>query len=94
MIIGKITIINREPHGSIQEEIYEYKKAIGFLSYLKLTATKNKEKEYISKVVNYATELNLLTILKTNNLISEEDFFKIKNKICNFFCNRLKFLNY
>ena len=80
-IIGKITFINREPHGSIQEEIYEYKKAIGFLNYLKLTATKNKEKEYISKVVNYATELNLLTILKTNNLISEEDFFKIKNKI-------------
>lgn len=81
MIIGKITIINREPYGSIQEEIYEYKKAIGFLNYLKLTATKNKEKDYIAKVVNYATELNLLTILKTNNLISEEDFLKIKNKI-------------
>ena len=64
MLIGTITIINREQHGSIQEEIYEYKKVIGFLNYLKLTAIKNKEKEYISKVVNYATELNLLTSLK------------------------------
>ena len=79
--IGKIKIINREPYGSIQEELLEYKKAKAFFNYLKLTATKIKEKEYISKVVNYATELNLLTILKNNNLISDEDFFKIKNKI-------------
>jgi len=69
MIIGKITIINREPHGLIQKEIYEYKKVIGFLNYLKLTAIKNREKEYITKVVNYATELNLLIILKTKILL-------------------------
>lgn len=79
--IGKIKIINREPYGSIQEELLEYKKAKAFFNYLKLTATKIKKKEYISKVVNYATELNLLTILKNNNLISDEDFFKIKNRI-------------
>lgn len=46
MIIGKITIINREPYGSIKDEIYEYKKAIGFLNCLKLIAIINKENEY------------------------------------------------
>lgn len=42
---------------------------------------KDVEKEYVTKIINYATELNLLTILKNNHLIDEEDFFKIKNKI-------------
>lgn len=43
------------------------KKAKGFFNYLKLTAKKIIEKNNISKVVNYATELNLLIILKTKN---------------------------
>ena len=42
--IGKIKIINREPYGSIQEELLEYKKAKAFFNYLKLTATKIKKK--------------------------------------------------
>lgn len=29
---------------------------------------KDVEKEYVTKIINYATELNLLTILKNNHL--------------------------
>lgn len=67
----------------ILNEFYEYKKYIGYCNFRKLTLVNTKENNYTKNTINYATELSLLIKLKNKNLIDDEDFFKIKNKIMN-----------
>ena len=59
----------------------KYRKLLAIQNFFRITTVIPKEKDYIVKVINYTTELGMLTKLKNNNLISDADYEKIKTKI-------------
>ena len=59
----------------------KFRRFLAIQNFFRLTKSSPRVKENIIKIINYSSELSYLTILKNNNLIDEQDFFKIKNKI-------------
>lgn len=60
-----------------------FEKIIKCIDYAILTLRVECSDERLRKLLNYSTELGMLTKLKNNNLISDADYEKIKTKIMN-----------
>ena len=60
-----------------------FEKIIKCIDYSILTLRVECSDERLNKLLNYTTELGMLTKLKNNNLISDADYEKIKTKIMN-----------
>ena len=60
-----------------------FEKIIKCINYAILTLRVECSDDRLKKLLNYSTELGMLTILKNNNLISDADYEKIKTKIMN-----------
>lgn len=58
-----------------------FEKFIKYIDYTLLTLIVKCSDERLNKLLNYSTELGMLTKLKKNNLISDVDYEKIKTKI-------------
>lgn len=58
-----------------------FEKIIKCIDYAILTLKVECSDERLKKLLNYSTELGMLIKLKNNNLISDEDYKKIKTKI-------------
>ena len=58
-----------------------FEKIIKCIDYAILTLKVECSDERLKRLLNYSTELGMLTKLKNNNLISESDYEKIKTKI-------------
>lgn len=58
-----------------------FEKFIKYIGYTLLTLKVKCSDERLKELLNYSTELGMLTKLKNNKLISDEDYEKIKAKI-------------
>ena len=58
-----------------------FEKFIKYIDYTLLTLKGKCSDERLKKLLNYSTELGMLTKLKNSNLISDADYEKIKTKI-------------